>query len=343
MVRYLRFSWSLEMSEKKRVFSGIQPSGLLHLGNYLGAMKGMLELQDKFECIYGIVDYHAITVPYDAAAMPQRKLEAAIGYLAAGLDTDKTSLIVQSDVPEHTELAWLLSCITSVNKLQDLPTLKDKLESTGGFLSSGLLNYPVLQAADIIIYKSVLVPVGKDQEAHLEFTREVVRKFNGLYGETFPEPKSHNTPGAVVPSLTGEGKMSKSSPSSYIALNDPPDIIRQKLAQAVTDPARIRRNDPGDPEKCPVIWALHKIYTAEDKKKELADGCRTAGIGCLQCKKVLSDLIIADLAPLQKRWKELEARPDDVRDVLRMSAARVRPIARATVDEVKEKMGLART
>ncbi len=331
------------MSEKKRVFSGIQPSGLLHLGNYLGAMKGMLELQDKFECVYGIVDYHAVTVPYDAAAMPQRKLEAAIGYLAAGLDPDKTSLIVQSDVPEHTELAWLLGCITSVNKLQDLPTLKDKLEQTGGFLSAGLLNYPILQAADIIIYKSVLVPVGRDQEAHLEFTREVVRKFNGLYGETFPEPKSYNTAGAAVPSLTGDGKMSKSIPASYIALNDPPEVIWQKLAQTVTDPARIRRHDPGEPEKCPVVWALHKIYTAEEKRKELADGCRTASMGCLQCKKALYELIVADLMPLQKRWKDLETRPDVVRDVLRTSAARVRPIARATVDEVKDKMGLART
>jgi len=331
------------MSEKKRVFSGIQPSGLLHLGNYLGAMKGMLDLQDKFECIYGIVDYHAVTVPYDAAAMPRRKLEAAIGYLAAGLDPDKTSLIVQSDVPEHTELAWLLSCITSVNKLQDLPTLKDKLEATGGFLSAGLLNYPVLQAADIIIYKSVLVPVGRDQEAHLEFTREIARKFNGLYGETFPEPKSYNTPGAIVPSLTGDGKMSKSIPGSYIALTDPLEIIWQKLAQTVTDPARIRRNDPGEPEKCPVIWTLHKIYSPEDKRKDLAEGCRTAGIGCLQCKKVLYELIAADLAPLQKRWKELEARPDEVRNVLKKSACRVRPIAQATLAEVKEKMGLART
>jgi tryptophanyl-tRNA synthetase len=325
---------------KERVFSGIQPTGILHLGNYLGAIKGMIELVDRYECIYGIVDYHAITTPFEPAEMPSNKMNVAIGYLAAGLDPNKATLMVQSDVPEHTELAWLFGCITSVNKLEHLPTLKDKLE-TVDFFSSGLLNYPILQAADIVIYKATAVPVGKDQEAHIEFTREVVRKFNGLFGEVFPEPRSYNTPGATVPSLTGEGKMSKSIPGSYIALTDTPEEIWQKLARTLTDPRRVRRTDPGDPEDCPVIWQLHKIYTSEEKKAELAEGCRTAGIGCLQCKRVLSDLIVADLAPLQERWRELEANPDYVRDVLREGAARVRPIAEATIAEVKEKMGLA--
>jgi tryptophanyl-tRNA synthetase len=327
---------------KERVFSGIQPTGILHLGNYLGAMKGMLQLVDRYECVYGIVDYHAITAPYDHQQMPANKLNAAIGYLAAGLDPEKATLMLQSDVPEHTELAWLFSSIVSVNKLQDLPTLKDKLSQIGGYLSSALLNYPVLQAADILIYKATVVPVGRDQEAHIEFTREVARKFNGVYGETFPEPVSFNTPGAVVPSLTGEGKMSKSVPGSYIALNDPPEVTWDKLAHTLTDPARVRLTDPGEPVKCPVIWTLHLIYTPADRQAELAHGCRTAGIGCLQCKRVLFEEIMADLAPLQARWKELEAHPDDVRDVLRDGAARVRPIAQATVVEVKEKMGLGR-
>ncbi len=327
---------------KERVFSGIQPTGILHLGNYLGAIKGMIELVDRYECIYGIVDYHAITVPFDPGTMPANKLNVAIGYLAAGLDPQKATLMVQSDVPEHVELAWLFACITSVNKLEDLPTLKDKLSQTGGFLSAGLLNYPVLQAADILIYKATVVPVGRDQEAHIEFTREVARKFNTTYGETFPEPVSYYTPAAVVPSLTGEGKMSKSIPGSYIALTDPPNVIWEKLAHTLTDPARVRRSDPGEPEKCPVIWTLHLIYTPEEKREELARGCRTAGIGCLECKRVLADEIVADLAPVQERWQYLAAHPDEVREVLREGAARVRPIARATLAEAKEKMGLGR-
>jgi len=327
---------------RERVFSGIQPTGILHLGNYLGAIQGMLRLVDRYECIYGIVDYHAITVPFEPETMPANKLSTAIAYLAAGLDPQKATLMVQSDVPEHVELAWLFSCITSVNKLEDLPTLKDKLSQVGGFYSSGLLNYPVLQAADIVIYKATVVPVGKDQEAHIEFTREVVRKFNTSYGFVFPEPVSFNTPGAVVPSLTGEGKMSKSVPGSFIALTDPPELIWEKLSRTLTDPARVRRSDPGEPEKCPVIWTLHRIYTSEGKQAELAQGCRTAGIGCLECKRILADEISADLAPLQGRWQELEAHPDDVRDVLRQGAARVRPIAQATLAEAKEHMGLGR-
>ncbi len=327
---------------RERVFSGIQPTGILHLGNYLGAIKGMVELVDRYECIYGIVDYHAITVPFDPGALPANKLNVAIGYLAAGLDPQKATLIVQSDVPEHTELAWLFSCITSVNKLEDLPTLKDKLIQTGGFLSAGLLNYPVLQAADILIYKATVVPVGRDQKAHIEFTREVARKFNTTYGETFPEPEAYYTPAAVVPSLTGEGKMSKSIPGSYIAITDPPEVIWEKLARTLTDPARVRRSDPGEPEKCPVIWTLHLIYTPEEKREELARSCRTAGIGCLECKRVLADEMIADLAPVQERWRHLAAHPDEVREILREGAARVRPIAQATLAEAKEKMGLGR-
>lgn len=327
---------------RQRVFSGIQPTGIMHLGNYLGAMKGMLQLVDRYECIYSIVDYHAITVPHDPQTMPANKLNAAIAYLAAGLDPQKATLMVQSDVPEHVELCWLFSSIVSVRKLEDMPTLKDKLAQSGEFFSSALLNYPVLQAADILIYKGEVVPVGRDQEAHIEFTREVARKFNVTYGPLFPEPVSYNTPGAVVPSLTGEGKMSKSVPGSYIALNEAPAAIWEKLARTLTDPARVRRTDPGEPAKCPVIWTMHQVYTPEEKRAELAQGCRTAGIGCVQCKKALYEAIIADLAPVQARWQELESHPDDVRDILRAGAARVRPIAQATVAEAKERMGLGK-
>ncbi len=326
---------------RERVFSGIQPSGLFHLGNYLGAIKGMIELQDRYECIYGIVDYHAITVPYDPSTLPERKLSAAMDFLACGLDPNKATLIVQSDVPEHTELAWLLGCITSYLKLQHLPTLKDKLDQHG-FASLGLLAYPVLQTADIIIYKATKVPVGKDQEPHIELAREIVRAFNQRFGETFPEPHSVYTPAPVVPSLKEPGKkMSKSVEGSYIALSDPPEVIEQKIRRMVTDPARVRRTDPGDPEKCNV-FTLHKVYTPPEEREALAHGCRTAGIGCIDCKKVLIPRVIADLAPIQERRRQLEADPDYVRDVLREGARRARPIAQATLAEVKEKMGLGK-
>jgi tryptophanyl-tRNA synthetase len=324
---------------RERVFSGVQPTAdSLHIGNYLGAVKGMLALQETCDCIYGVVDYHAITVSYDPALLPARVLSVATDYLAAGLDPARSALMVQSDVPEHVELAWLLGAGFPVARLQQLPTYKDKVARTGT-ANVGLLSYPLLMAADILIYKANLVPVGRDQLPHIEATREIARLFNRTFGETFPEPQERINEAAVVPGLDGGGAMSKSAPGSYIALSDPPEEIRRKLSQAVTDPARQRRRDPGDPARCNV-YTIHGFYTPDGRRQALAQGCRRGEIGCLECKRVLAEEIIADLAPLQARRAELVAHPDTVRDVLREGARRVRPLAQATVAEVRGKMGL---
>lgn len=330
------------MKQKRdRVFSGIQPTGdSLHLGNYHGAVRGMLALQATRNCIYAVVDYHAITVPYDPALMPRRVLNIAAEYLAAGLDPERTILMVQSDVPEHVELAWLLGAQMPVSKFEQLPTYKDK-KARYGSASFGLLAYPILMAADILIYEATTVPVGKDQLPHLEFTREVARRFNNIFGQTFPEPQAFQTPGAVVPSLKGPGAMAKSVPGSYIALSDPPDLIHKRLARAYTDPARQRRADPGEPTRCNV-YAIHQLYTPSEQLEEIADGCRSAGIGCLECKRILADEIVTHLSPIQERRRALLADPDYVHDVLTDGARRARPLAQATLAEVKEKMGLAR-
>lgn len=322
----------------ERVFSGVQPTAdSIHIGNYLGAVKGMVALQDEFDCIFSVVDYHAITVDYDPAKLAGRVLSVATDYLAAGLDPSKVALMVQSDVPEHVELAWLLGVAVPVAKLRQLPTYKDKRARTGN-TNVGLLCYPLLMAADILIYKANVVPVGRDQLPHIEITREIGRLFNRTFGETFPEPQGRVNVAAVVPGLDGGGAMSKSVPGSFIALSDTPDEIRTKLSRAVTDPARQRRRDPGDPERCN-LYTIHGFYTPEAKRAELAQGCRAGEIGCVECKKLLAEAMIADLAPLQARRAELVARPDTVRDVLREGARRVRPLAQATVAEVRERMG----
>jgi len=261
--------------ERKRVFSGIQPTGeSLHLGNYLGAMVGMLELQDEHDCIFAVVDYHAITVKYDPSQLPDRVLNVAMDYLAAGVDPERSILMVQSDVHEHVELSWILGCLTTVSKLRQLPTYKDKV-ARHGVAGLGLLSYPVLMAADILLYKAELIPVGRDQLPHIEFTREVARAFNRTFAPLFPEPQAHLTSGAAVPSLLGQGAMAKSVPGSYIALTDEPKLIASKLARAVTDQARQRLRDAGEPTRCNV-YALHRLYTPAEQLSEIATGCRHA-------------------------------------------------------------------
>lgn len=324
-----------------RVFSGIQPTGDgVHLGNYLGAMVGMLDLQERHECILAVVDLHAMTVPYDPKSLPGRVLAVATDYLAAGIDPERSTLMVQSDVLEHTELCWILSSQTTVQKLAQLPTYKDKL-ARHGVAGLGLLSYPVLMAADILLYKAELVPVGKDQLPHIEFAREVARSFNRSYGEVFPEPQAYQTGGTVVPSLTGKGAMSKSVPGSYIALGDEPELIAEKLAHAVTDPARQRRTDKGEPTRCNV-YALHTLYASSGRQKELAEACRNAQIGCLECKAELAQFISAELAPIRERRKELLQRPRYVLEVLEHGANRARPLARETMDRVRRVTGLTR-
>ena len=338
--------WRMNMV---RVFSGIQPTGdSLHLGNYLGAVVGMVELQKAHECIFSVVDYHAITVPYavrpahdgEAQRLPQRVLSVAMDYLAAGVDPQRSILMVQSEVPQHTELAWILGCMTTVNKLSQLPTYKDKV-ARHGVAGLGLLSYPVLMAADILLYKAEVVPVGRDQLPHIEFAREMARTFNHTFAGVFPEPQAHLVAGAVVPSLLGQGAMSKSVPGSYIALTDEPEAIASKLAAAVTDAARQRLRDTGEPTRCN-IYALHKLYTAAEPLAGIASACRQATIGCLECKALLARAISESLAPLRERRRQLGGDPSYVHDVLTDGARRASDLAEDTLVEVKGRMGLLR-
>lgn len=327
--------------KKSRVFSGIQPTAdSLHLGNYLGAIVGMLELQEEHECIFSIVDFHAITVPYDPVKLPHRVLSVGVDYLAAGVDPERSVLMVQSDVQAHVEMCWILGCLTTVNRLARIPTYKDKM-AQHGVAGLGLLSYPVLMAADILLYKANLVPVGKDQLPHIEFTREIARAFNHRLGGVFPEPQAHLTAGALVPSLLGEGAMAKSVPGSYIALSDEPEVISSKLARAVTDPARRRRRDPGEPSRCN-MYTLHELHSSDEQLAEIAAGCRQATIGCLDCKAILASKISDSLASFRERRRKLAQDVDHVQDVLCDGARRARPIAQATMLEVKEHMGLLR-
>jgi tryptophanyl-tRNA synthetase len=322
------------------MFTGLQPTGeSLHIGNYLSAIKGVLSLQETHECILCVVDYHAITVPYDPSELRQRRVNIAAEYLAAGIDPDRVTMFVQSDVLEHTELAWLLGCLMPVPKFEQLPTYKDK-KARYGSASFGLLAYPILMAADILIYKADTVPVGKDQLPHIEFAREVARKFNNTFGPTFPEPQASINKGAYIPSLDGQGAMSKSAAKGTINLSDDEPTIRKKLARAMTDPARIRRTDPGEPTRCPV-YAIHNCYTPQSELDRIAAGCRSAAIGCLECKQLLADEIVSELVPLAARRAELLAHPERVHAILADGAQTCRPLAKQTLTEVRHKMGLS--
>jgi tryptophanyl-tRNA synthetase len=326
---------------RKHFFSGIQPSGRLHIGNYLGAIKQWIALQDEYEPVFGIVDYHAMTVRYDPSEMGTRVLDAAASYLAAGLDPEKSILMVQSDVPEHTELAWIMNCITPMGRLSRIPTFKDKVRQHPDNVNMGLFDYPVLMAADILLYKSEIVPVGEDQVPHLEFTREVARRFNSIFGETFPEPAEVLSTGARILGLDGVNKMSKSL-DNCIYLDDTDDEIRKKLGSAFTDPARKRRADAGHPDICNIM-NQHRVFSTPEEQKECAEGCRTASMGCVDCKKILMGHMIEMIAPLRERKHELLSRPDDIKDILRSGAERARPIARATMDEVRKAIGVSLT
>jgi len=321
-----------------RLLSGIQPSGVLHIGNYLGAINNWLTLLDDYDCIFSIVDYHAITVEYEAVEMQQRIFDVARGFIASGIAPDRCTLFVQSDVPEHTELSWIFGTLTPLGMLGRMTQFKEKSAQHRLNINAGLYCYPILQAADILLYKAGAVPVGEDQAQHLELTREIARRFNTRFGSIFSEPRTLLSEAPRVIGLDGMTKMSKTN-DNYIALNDPSDTIWKKLSVAVTDPARKRRTDPGDPAKCN-IFSLHKFFSTQEEQAWSEQGCRTAGIGCLDCKKVLSANIDSVLSPIRERWHELGKRPDDVRDALRQGAARCRAIATETMAEVRERMGL---
>jgi tryptophanyl-tRNA synthetase len=398
-------------TENKRVFSGIQPSGDIHIGNYLGAVKKWVEIAETHDSIFCIVDDHAITVDYDPSALARRTFEAARAAMACGLDPAKCTIFVQSHVPQHSELTWLFNTVTPLGSLFRMHQFKEKTRSAlhkamsakgGGAKASvlhqlrgagettlglakgleediasldpegepdeeltarindglgnmmqhlqvglgvsgasvGLLDYPVLQAADILLYKAALVPVGDDQEQHLELCREIAERFNRRFAEIFP--LAERVPGEAprILGLDGKAKMSKSL-GNHIGVLDPPETIAKKLSRAFTDPKRVRKSDPGRPEMCN-IFSLHGFFTEEEKRAELAEGCRSAGIGCFDCKKVLAGGIEAAMRPIRERADHLERHPDEVLETLEQGRVRCTAIAEETMEETLRAMGLGR-
>jgi tryptophanyl-tRNA synthetase len=324
---------------KPPLFSGIQPSGEIHLGNYCGAIRNWARLQDEYRCIFCIVDYHAITADYDAAALPARTLSATMVNIAAGLDPERCLLFVQSHVPEHTELAWVFNTLAPMGLLGRMTQFKEKSRRNEDNINVGLFDYPVLQAADILLYHAVAVPVGEDQVQHIEFTRDLARKFNLRYGDYFAEPQALvPKSGARIMGLDGQAKMSKSL-GNYIGLTEEPDAIWKKLAPAYTDPARQRRSDPGNPLICN-IYTLHENFSPRDVQEECAEGCRSAGIGCLECKKKLFEHMMKVLDPIRARARALEGRPEYVQEVLDRSAVEAKRIAERTMTDVRRLVGL---
>ncbi len=324
-------------SNKKRVFSGIQPSGELHIGNYLGAVKNWVELQDQYECFFSIVDLHAITQPFEPKELPQRVFDMALTLMAAGLDPDKCTIFVQSHVPEHSELQWVFNTVTPLGDLERMTQYKDKSSRQESVLA-GLLNYPILQAADILLYLAELVPVGEDQVQHVELTREIARKWNARYGEVFPEAEALVGNVRRVLGLDGQAKMSKSL-GNTVGLLESDEEVWSKIRVALTDPQRKRRDDPGNPDVCNV-FSLHRHFSSEADLTWADEGCRTAGIGCVECKRRLADNVITELKPIRERAADLKERPEYVVEVLGRGAAHCRSIASETMREVRERMGL---
>jgi tryptophanyl-tRNA synthetase len=320
---------------RERVFSGIQPSGASHLGNYLGAQVNFVALQDSYETIYAIVDYHALTTVHDGAALRGLTHEMVLDLLAVGLDPARCALIRQSDFPELAELAWIFNTVVPVSWAERTPTYKEK-RAQGVENSIGLLDYPILQAADIVIYKATRVPVGRDQAAHLELSREIARAFNRRYGPIFPEPEPVYTDAPVVLGTDGASKMSKSA-GNTIPIFAEPDEIRRLVMSMVTDPRRIKRTDPGRPEVCNVCQ-LHRFFGAD--YLEIHDGERTARTGCVETKQLLADRIIEHFRPMREARARLAADPAVVEDTLAAGAARVRPILDETVAEVRAAVGI---
>ena len=326
---------------RPRILSGMRPTGPLHIGHLTGALDNWVRLMDTYECFFAIVDWHALTTDYaDPKDVRENVLEVATDWLAAGLDPARSTLFVQSLVPEHAELHLLLSMIVPVPWLERVPSYKEQqTQLTEKDLSTyGFLGYPLLQSADIMIYKADAVPVGEDQAPHIELTREVVRRFNHFYGPVFPQPKTLLTEVPRVPGTDGR-KMSKSY-GNAVFLKDPPEVVRQKIKPMVTDPARKRRTDPGNPEICPV-FDLHKAFSSKESQEWAAQGCRTAGIGCLDCKGRLLDHLLQRLEGIHARRPEFAARPDTVWDILLAGSHRAREVARATMEQVRSAMKIA--
>lgn len=326
------------MNAKQRVFSGIRPTGEVHLGNYFGALRNWVDIVDKYDCIYAVVDYHALTTPFDPREMPQQVFNTMASLMAIGLSPDRCSLIVQSDVPEHAELAWVLSCIAPLGQMERMTQFKEKAQQDPENINLGLLAYPALMSADILIYQAEVVPVGDDQVQHLELARDLARKFNNLYGEKLPEPEYMLTPTPRITGLDGKRKMSKSL-GNHISLFEEPDSLRKKMMSAVTDENRKRRSDPGNPDICN-IYALHNIFSEQETIDHVNQECRVAGIGCVDCKKMLLNNLEPFIEPYRNRYQELQTNTGEVYDAMAAGAERCRPIAQETVQNVKDCLGI---
>ena len=330
-------------SSRPRVLSGMRPTGKLHLGNYMGALANWVKLQDQYECYFFIADWHALTTDYaDTSQIVPNTKDVLLDYLAAGLDPEKSVLFLQSRVLQHAELTLLLGMITPIGWLERVPSYKEQQEnlSSKDLSSIGFLGYTLMQAADILIYQPQFVPVGHDQAAHVELTREVARRFNNFYkldgGEVLPEPQVLLTPSPKLPGTDGR-KMSKSY-GNTILMTDPEPVVRQKLKTMVTDPARVRRTDPGDPDICPV-GDLHKVFSSAETLVNVYEGCRTAGIGCIQCKSWAADALVQVLAPIQERRACFSER--QVEEILEHGSNRARARAEQTIIEVRAAMQLS--
>ena len=322
---------------KKRVFSGARPTGRQHIGNYLGAIQNYVSLQEDYDCIYCIVDIHSLTTLEDRAKLQENTYEMMLDWLAAGLDPEKSILFVQSHVPEVMELHTLLSMVTPLSWLLRVPTFKEKARMQPHNVNYGLVGYPVLMTADIVLYKAEVVPVGEDQLPHLELAREIARRFNSIFGNTFPEPQVKLTSFPLVVGLDGVLKMSKSY-NNYIELAATPEETSERVMTAVTDPARRYRTDPGHPEVCNVFRLHH--YFSHNLVEEIAIQCRSADIGCVDCKNLLAHGINNALAPFRQRRAILANKPDYVGEVLAEGSHRAQAIAKETLKEVKDKIGL---
>lgn len=343
-------------SAKQRVLSGMRPTGKLHLGHYVGALQNWVKLQDQYECFFFVADWHALTTNYaDTSEVKQSCVDLVVDFLSAGLDPERSTIFIQSHVPQHAELNLLLSMITPVGWLERVPTYKEQRENIKDkdLGTYGFLGYPVLMTSDILVYQAQYVPVGEDQVPHLEISREIARRFHQFYPRktragvaapkrdyVFPEPKPLLTPAAKLPGTDGR-KMSKSYGNS-ILLSDPETEVRAKLKTMVTDPARVRRTDPGNPDVCPV-GDLHKIFSDAETIAKVNEGCRTAGIGCIQCKGWAADSVMRVLAPMQERRAKYESNPKALWDVLEAGSAKARTAAERTMVEVREAMNMSHT
>jgi len=325
--------------QRGRVFSGARPTGRQHLGNYLGAIQNYVALQDDYDCIYCIVDLHALTTVDTTENLRENTREMALDFLAAGIRPEETIIFVQSHVPQVTELHTILSMVTPLGKLTDLPTFKDKVRQQPNNVNYGLVGYPVLMTADIVLYKANLVPVGIDQAPHLEFAREIVRSFNYRYNtDVLIEPEMKNTEVPKVIGIDGQDKMSKSL-DNHIEIAATPEETQARVMQMVTDPQRVRRSDPGDPDVCNV-FSMHKIFSSVDEVAMVDVECRRAGIGCVDCKKLFAKNLNEHFAPFRARRSELAQDPAYVDEVLQDGARRARTIAKRTIAEVREAVGL---